>query len=409
MIELPSRYSFALSKFLHNFIMKKSNQIITLSFLALLVGGLSGCSPEPSALPIDQWRRIQIADKPDDTTRRLFVLPGDLNGDGHLDIVAGREWFANPGMLGGEWTAHTIGEGFKNLALVYDFDSDGDLDLLGTNAELRGADFALATNDGQGNFIVDLERVPSGRGDFIQGVAVIPNAAGDEDVILSWHRDEVGLESLSPREGGRWELGLLTTETLHEQISTGDIDGDGDLDLLLGNAWLENRGVEEWALHAIGEIGDENPKAVPDRNALVDVNGDGRLDAIVSLENGQLILWYEQPEGDPRSEWTRHVLGHSPGQGFSMGVADYDLDGDPDVVIGEHRNPGEFNRLLLFENVDAASSWTEHVIDDGVFRERFDHHDGTVPVDIDGDGDIDLVSVGFHNASVWIFENLAKD
>lgn len=38
-----------------------------------------------------------------------------------------------------------------------------------------------------------------------------------------------------------------------------------------------------------------------------------------------------------------------------------------------------------------------------------DHHDGTQAVDLDGDGDLDLVSTGYTKAKVWVFENKAID
>ena len=35
-----------------------------------------------------------------------------------------------------------------------------------------------------------------------------------------------------------------------------------------------------------------------------------------------------------------------------------------------------------------------------------DHHDGTQAVDLDGDGDLDIISMGWYNPKVWVFENL---
>ncbi|MEM7262679.1 MAG: LamG-like jellyroll fold domain-containing protein, partial [Planctomycetota bacterium] len=77
-------------------------------------------------------------------------------------------------------------------------------------------------------------------------------------------------------------------------------------------------------------------------------------------------------------------------------------DGDPDVVLGEHVGD---TRLLIFENNGDATSWTQHVIDPG--GRGIDHHDGAVAFDFDGDGDFDILSLGWHNQKLWLYENKA--
>ena len=140
-----------------------------------------------------------------------------------------------------------------------------------------------------------------------------------------------------------------------------------------------------------------------DRVDLADVNGDGRLDAVVSLENGTDVWWFEAPE-NATDTWKRHKIDVIDGQGFSMDTVDFDGDGDPDVVIGEHRGKQE-NRVVLFENVRAGNRWKQHVIDKDS-KDTIDHHDGTQAVDLDGDGDLDIISMGWYNPRVWVFENL---
>jgi hypothetical protein len=83
-------------------------------------------------------------------------------------------------------------------------------------------------------------------------------------------------------------------------------------------------------------------------------------------------------------------------------VADIDADGDVDLVIGEHR--GSPNRVLAFENLDRGRSWRVHQLDSGPASE-IDHHDGTQLVDLDGDGDLDIASIGWNNPKLWVYEN----
>ena len=98
--------------------------------------------------------------------------------------------------------------------------------------------------------------------------------------------------------------------------------------------------------------------------------------------------------------WPEHVIAEVVGP-MSLDVADVDSDGDMDVVVGEHNlaSPQQA-RLLWFENLDRAMRWKEHLIHRGD-----EHHNGALTVDIDNDGDIDVVSIGWGHGKVVIYEN----
>lgn len=345
----------------------------------------------------ERWTRHEIGELPD---RAIFVEAGDLDGDGWKDLVAGGWWWRNPGSLEGTWQRTELGSPFHNLTALFDFDHDGDLDALGTKG--CGAEpsnqHVWAQNNGMGQFEIHENIATGGNGDFLQG-RVITNFGAGVQVALSWHNGGGGVQSLTVPDRPSmdpWLFGTLSRTTLKEDLSAGDIDRDGDLDLLLGNQWLQNN-LKDWKVYTLGRI----PKGEVDRNDLADVNGDGWLDAIVSLENGVDIFWFESSL-DPKREWKRHKIGKVAGQGFSMDVADFDHDGDPDVVIGEHRGTTE-NRVILFENLGKGTEWESHTIDSGP-PDYIDHHDGTQAVDLDDDGDLDLISIGWHNPKLWVYE-----
>ncbi len=362
-----------------------------------------------SPLPLNKWQRHLVDDALPPDAKRIFVETADLDGDGLRDIITGPAWHKNPGTAGGKWERHDIGAGFANLATSYDFDRDGDIDLLGTTGAFMGSQFILAINDGRGNFKLRTD-LPKGSGDFLQGAAAAQLLSNTNVVVLSWHKNTNGLEALvypTNAADGKWELTTLSSFSRNEQVSIGDIDRDWASDILLGDHWLRNTD-KGWTLHRIGNVQDLNPKAEVDRNRLADINGDGLLDSVVSLELDSHIVWFEQG-GLPLAPWKRHIIGKVPGMGFSMDVADFDMDGDLDVVVGEHRNPDKKNRVILFENQDGrGTKWKEHVIDSGS-ADEIDHHDGTIAVDIDGDGDLDIVSIGFYKSKVWVLENKAID
>lgn len=379
----------------------------TLVFAGVIIQGTSLpalAAKNRSVLPITKWKRHFIDNLPE---RSVFVVAGDLDADGHQDLAAGGWWWKNPGTLAGRWTRHTIGKPLNNLAAIHDFDRDGDLDIVGTQGIGANSNhqFLWAQNDGQGNFMI-LDNIDySGPGDFLQGCVVSDFGRGTQ-VALSWHRDGGGIHALNVPLNPNLHLWTSTklsptvsTPPQGEDLSTGDIDRDGDLDLLLGEKWLRNDN-DEWTTFVLGKV----TEGEPDRNDLADLNGDGRLDAVVGLENGTDVLWFEAPS-DPTQSWERHLIGVVAGQGFSMDTADFDTDGDPDVVVGEHRGKSQ-NRVVLFENEAAGSRWRKHVIDTGP-KDEIDHHDGAQSVDIDGDGDLDLISIGWYNPKLWILENLA--
>ncbi|MBN2315584.1 MAG: VCBS repeat-containing protein, partial [Sedimentisphaerales bacterium] len=355
------------------------------------------------AVSLDKWKRHAIADLP---ARSMFILGADVDSDGYRDLIAGGWWWKNPGNLGGTWKQFTIGEPLRNMAIVYDFDEDGDPDVLGTQGvgSAKNTDFVWAQNDGKGQFTIRKNINYTGGGDFLQGCTAA-RVGKTIRVALSWHRDGGGIYTLNvPAKSAEktWTTTLLSTTVSTppqgEDLDFGDIDRDGDLDLLLGDLWLRNDG-DSWPTFRMGKI----TNGEPDRVDLADVNGDGKLDAVVALEKGTDVWWFEAPE-DPTGTWTQHKLGVIAGQGFSMDTTDFDGDGDPDVVIGEHRGKTE-NRVVLFENINNGSIWREHIIDRDA-KDKIDHHDGTQAVDLDNDGDLDIISVGWNNPKVWVYENL---
>ncbi|GAG12704.1 unnamed protein product, partial [marine sediment metagenome] len=101
--------------------------------------------------------------------------------------------------------------------------------------------------------------------------------------------------------------------------------------------------------------------------------------------------------------WTEHVIAEVVGP-MSLDVADMDDDGDPDVVVGEHNYAEpETARLLIFQNLDGSGKlWKGYVVHTGD-----EHHDGAITVDIDSDGDLDIISIGWSHPRVLLYENLA--
>jgi hypothetical protein len=134
---------------------------------------------------------------------------------------------------------------------------------------------------------------------------------------------------------------------------------------------------------------------------------------ISSSAHGHGIFWFEQVrEGDER-QWKQHEIDKSWSQAHSITLADIDADGDLDFVTGKRfmaHNGGDPDALgplgvYWYElKLGPDPEWVKHVIthDEGIGAGL------SIPVvDLDGDGDLDVVVTGKFGGPVW-FENKLK-
>lgn len=188
---------------------------------------------------------------------------------------------------------------------------------------------------------------------------------------------------------------LNTIDLGNESIpAAGDIDGDGDTDLLVANKIdpsgkkssvvyrYENRGTKENPeLHQIEAL--DLPNAYHYAPELGDLNGDGRLDLLLGTWKGRIA--YYQNKGDDFEQKDESFVDLDRGSNSVPALADLDADGDLDLLVGESGGGIHF-----YENKGSAQA------PDFVYqKDRFEgvevgHRSVPSFRDIDGDGDLDL-------------------
>jgi hypothetical protein len=168
-----------------------------------------------------------------------------------------------------------------------------------------------------------------------------------------------------------WTRRTIGSAASESGSDVGDIDGDGDIDVVVGRTWFENNGgAGSWTAHSLPNASGSTHDIV-----LADVNNDGKLDIAMRGQSQSVVSVYLQNTPD---NWT--VFDVEPGLGLNgLDVADVNGDGRRDIVVGGvwMENPG---------GSIATANWDQHV-----FAPNWNSYASVKVSDIDNDGRPDIV------------------
>lgn len=283
----------------------------------------------------------------------------DLDQDGDLDfVVCGQEatlvywfkWYENNG--NGVFTQHfiySLSSGNTNDVKYADFDNDGDIDILA----MAHANSYVLYNDGNENF-TEYQLPGLTYGPHTAEVYDFDND-GKLDIITADAANHrlVWLKNYETTFAPPQNI-VGTTLTNIYDIDLGDLDNDGDFDIVVNNGSsvykLINDGSLVFSISSISFFGISFCR----QNKLADMTNDGYLDIVVGANQGLYLYKNDGSGGFSKKSLLVNSTAYS--NPFSIQVEDFDADGDKDIIYGS--TSGDRIAWLELTSFESTLTWT---------------------------------------------------
>ncbi|MEI6125207.1 MAG: VCBS repeat-containing protein [Pseudomonadota bacterium] len=259
---------------------------------------------DPAASP---WERFTLETGVPDSYFKVYTH--DFNADGKQDIVVGGNkgavMFLNPGapdQTGAVWTKVSLPAETGSSIFLDDINNDGKIDIINSHTGFKpdytgNVSWLDVTNDaGQVGF--NRTMMDSGLVRAFDVNTFDVNEDGKKDVVVSCFQTPTIYWYEQPANSGDpWIQHLITDTYDGTDLYTGDIDQDGKTDFIISGLfydkiswfsyeWVNNQVV--WTEHIL-----DDTAVFPGDISLNDVDGDGRLDVVVTSMTANQIFWYK--------------------------------------------------------------------------------------------------------------------
>jgi len=348
----------------------------------------------------------------------------DVNNDGFLDIATGWEeggvirTYLHPGLnkVKQPWPLTEVGKvNSPEDAVFIDLDGDGDFDVVSScEGRTRSVFFHWSPENDPQNEILPWRTaaVPVTADKQAWMFALpLPVDEGGMDLVLGSKGDGATIGWLqspkNPRDIKAWKYHPWYQAGWIMSLISHDMDDDGDLDVLAsdrrsktpGVLWLENPGAKamrsnpsiQWSVHRIGAVNKEV--------MFITISKDNVIHAAVRPNRIHVL----RPNADSRKPWREKVITYPSNKyGTAKAARAADLDGDGKTEIAVSCEAANGAKSGVFYLKQSKGKWMDHDIGGpkGLKYDRIEL------LDLDGDGDLDLLTCEERdfNAVLW-YEN----
>lgn len=294
---------------------------------------------------------------------------GDVDGDSDLDLLLGQDFNRQTLLLINNGSGTFANETVSRLpaltsstarATFGDVEGDGDLDIAlcnsGTASRFGSGQPRLFINDGTGRFTDSTAtRLPVGNISE-QMDALFLDADGDFDLDLF-----IGTRATTPNMSRLWRnngLGVFAgggnfpNDTTAYAYDAGDIDNDGDLDLIGTNAGTSNQELLARNANGLGTSWTNisssispNPSSDDNDSKFFDMDNDGDFDLVIAVLGGTKRIY--RNGGTGAFTQVTNIITASSDSSLDVKVADFDGDGRYDIVTGQGESGSFQNRIYM--------------------------------------------------------------